>query len=140
MKLYINIHPNILSAVLFIGTFSFSNESTFNSEISEGVEIFNSAYNSWSDIQLIKADSYFQNIKRKYPQNYEPLYWCAVVNFYLVTFYLFGFEKDYNKKTAEIYLKKAIVYAKETIVLNPGNAESYALLGTMNGINITIKP
>ena len=140
MRFQINTQQTILLVVLFIWTFTFSNERAFNNDIAKGVAIFNEAYDSWNETQFKKADSYFQKIKSKYTQNYEPFYWLAVVNFYLVTFYLFGFEKDYSKKTAEIHLKEAIAYAKKAIRLNPVDAESYALLGTMNGINITFKP
>lgn len=79
-------------------------------------------------------------MEQEYPRNHLPSYWQAVVQFHLVSYRLFGLPEHQDKNAAKKHVEKALQSLSTSLELQPGDAESLALLGTLTGIKIFLKP
>lgn len=117
-----------------------ASDSAFTAHIARGTALFDSSYNAWDKSRFLTTAKHFDNLQKEAGESILPLYWQGVVHFYLVTYHLFGYEKDINKKAAKAHLKTATELLKKAHEQSPDNAEIIALLGTLYGIKIYLDP
>ncbi len=118
----------------------FANDSTLIVKVSDGVELFNRAYDAWDKDLFLKTATYFSDIEVIAQKSTITLYWQAVSHFYLVSYFLFGYEKDKDKRQAKYHIQKAIDLLQVAQKREPQHAEVIALLGTLYGMRIYLDP
>lgn len=132
--------PLFLCAALFSAPVSPTTIQELQKEMADGFSRFEKAYSAWSDTQFVAVARFYGARERAYPGCYLPAYWQGVIHFYLVSYYLFGYEKDIDKRRAALYIDSALTCLKRAERLSPGNAEITALTGTLYGIAIYLNP
>lgn len=96
--------------------------------------LFHHAYNNWNDSLFLEAE-------RQYAGNSaEDIYWRNVVRFHRVNFYLFGHNKDRNRKKAKELINKSLDELEALEKRASFRGEVPALLATLRGIRITLQP
>lgn len=118
-----------------------------SSAITEGIELFNTAFNIWEEALFDSAYQIFENAgkqsfdKGKAEENtYLVLYWKAVIRFHQVLFYIDENENNRYKKQISVMLKDVAALLEESIDLHDGFCESYSLLATALGMKIADNP
>ncbi|MGM0442792.1 MAG: tetratricopeptide repeat protein [Fibrobacterota bacterium] len=91
---------------------------------------FDSAYAQWSD-------TLFREVEKQAENN---LYWRSVAGFHRVNFYLYGFDRDRNKKKALRCMDRVLTDLQRIPSGAPHRAELFALRATLRGIRITLRP
>lgn len=117
-----------------------SGNGDFSSVLEKAIARFNVAYNVWDEDSFIVVNQQFSRIASTWPESGLPHYWQGVVQFHLVSYTLFGLPEHRDKKAARRYVENALNALDDALKLQPGDAESLALLGTLTGIKIFLSP
>lgn len=114
--------------------------TAFVQALQQGITLFDSAYNTWDDSLFLQAERHFAEMTQRYDRSHLPHYWQGVVNFYLVSYTLFGLERDRNTDAARQYIRRGLESLEEALDRKPGDAESLAMWGTLTGMEIYLSP
>jgi tetratricopeptide (TPR) repeat protein len=117
-----------------------SGNGDISSVLGKAINRFNSAYNIWQKDSFTVVNQQFSRIASIWPESSLPHYWQGVVQFHLVSHTLFGLPEHRDKKAAKKYVEKALKALHDALELQPDDAESLALLGTLTGIKIFLSP
>jgi tetratricopeptide (TPR) repeat protein len=108
--------------------------------ISQGIAELKLAYDQW-DIKRFKASQqFFEQALTQAPNHYLPYYWKGVTHFFMTIYYRYAWPEDKDKKQAEYHIEAALEVLKLAVKHRDDDVESYALLATMTGMKIDIKP
>lgn len=99
-----------------------------------GQDLFQYAYNEWNDSLFAIAERSFNS------NSTEHIYWRNVVRFHRINFYLFGHEKDKDRKKAKELIQISLKELEALEKQNSFRGEVPALLATLRGIRITLQP
>ena len=115
-------------------------DSAFSSELRSTIVRFDSAYTVWEESTFLAVDEAFKHLASLQPANHLPYYWQGVVQFHLVSYYLFGFPEHKDTDAAKQCTENALASLSAALTIQPGDGESLALLGTLTGIKIFLNP
>ena len=97
-----------------------------------GVAEFNAAYQAWDGTRFGKAAELFQQAAAANPTSAVNHYWLGTALFHRMLW----LENQADPKTAAIAMDAAAAALEKAVRLDPGHAESHALLGTLYGMKI----
>ncbi len=115
-------------------------DAGFVQALQQGTALFDSAYNAWDDSLFLQAERHFIDMAQRYEQSHLPYYWQGVANFYLVSYTLFGLQRDRNTDAAREYIRRGLASLDRALDRKPGDAESLAMWGTLTGMRIYLSP
>jgi tetratricopeptide (TPR) repeat protein len=97
-----------------------------------GAAEFNTAYQAWDGTRFGKAAELFQQATAANPTSAVNHYWLGTALFHRMLW----LENQADPKTAAIAMDAAAAALEKAVKLDPGHAESHALLGTLYGMKI----
>lgn len=102
----------------------------------EAVKKFNTAYQAWDGNQFATAAELFRQATTNAPESGTNFYWLGTTLFH----YMLQLQNQPGTQTnvpaANAALEGAISSLEQAVKLNPADAESHALLGTLYGMKI----
>lgn len=107
--------------------------------IGQGIAELDQAYNQWELDHFEASDRFFEMAIKEAPGHYLPYYWKGVTHFFRTVYFRYALPADANKKLAEQHIEAALDVLKMA-VQRSDDVESYALLTTMTGMKIDLKP
>jgi len=102
----------------------------------KGKKLLAEAVNSWNQQNLMEAKSYFERLLNADPRKYLTEYYIGLSDNRIAIF----FQSQNNKDMALKYIDDAITHLEKSIKLNGSFSESYALLSSVMGMKIGLKP
>ncbi|MFC1851736.1 tetratricopeptide repeat protein [candidate division CSSED10-310 bacterium] len=108
--------------------------------VSLGVAELNAAYDQWDITRFKASQQFFEKAIAQAPNHYLPYYWKGVTHFFMTVYYRYAWSKDQDKKQARYHIEAALEVLKLAVDRRDDDVESYALLATMTGMKIDIKP
>ena len=97
-----------------------------------GIAEFAAAYQAWDGDRFGKAAESFRQAEVKSPTSATNPYWRAVALFHR----MLQLQSLPDPKAADAAMDAALTALETAVELDPGNAESHALLGTLYGMQI----
>ncbi len=101
-----------------------------------GVKQFNAAYEAWDGTQFATAAELFRQATTNAPQNCTNFYWLGAAEFHRMLQLQHQPAARSNNLTANAAMEAAVAALEQAVKLNPADAESHALLGTLYGMKI----
>jgi tetratricopeptide (TPR) repeat protein len=102
----------------------------------EGVKRFQAAYQAWDAGQFAAAAELFQQATTNAPKSSTNFYWLGTAQFYLMLQLQNQPAARSNTLAAGFAREGALAALEQAVKLNPADAESHALLGTLYGMKI----
>jgi tetratricopeptide (TPR) repeat protein len=129
-----------LQLILGLNLPAYSNTSTAQALILEGIQMMDQAYNHWDRKEFESAAEKFQQAIDDQPDDYLGHYWKGAALFYLASYYLHAYEKDKNPGQGVATVDEGLVVLTQAIEKNPAFSESHALRGVLRGMHIQLNP
>jgi len=107
--------------------------------IGQGISEFEQAYDHWEVKRFEAADRFFEQAIKEAPDHYLAYYWKGVTHFFRTIYFRYALPADVNKKLAEHHIEAALDDLNAAIQRSE-DGESYALLATLTGMKIDLKP
>jgi tetratricopeptide (TPR) repeat protein len=102
----------------------------------EGVRCFKTAYQAWDGGQFAVAADLFRQATTNAPQSSTNFYWLGTAHFHHMLQLQHQTAARSNKIAAAEAMDGALAALEQAVKLNPRDAESHALLGTIYGMKI----
>ena len=125
-----------LTIVLMIGSVRVYSADNNDSLYIKGKTMLSKAVNSWDIQKMLEARSYFERVMSADSRKWLAKYYIGLSDNRIIIFFM----SKNNKEMALKYIDDAITNLEESIKLNDSFAESYALLSSVMGKKIGIKP
>ncbi|MFO1500795.1 MAG: tetratricopeptide repeat protein [Verrucomicrobiota bacterium] len=102
----------------------------------EGVTQFDAAYQAWDGPQFAAAAALFQQATSHFPRSSTNYYWLGTAHFHHLLQLQHSSPERSDTQPAAAAMDAALSALQEAVKMNPLDAESHALLGTLYGMKI----
>ncbi|MBN2382232.1 tetratricopeptide repeat protein [bacterium] len=109
------------------------------SMLEQGIIELEAAYNGWDINRFETGQGFFTQARDIAPDHYLPYYWLGVSHFFMTIYYRYAWPEDQNDKKALDHIEAGLIVLKQAIQKH-ADGESYALLATLIGMKIDLKP
>jgi tetratricopeptide (TPR) repeat protein len=127
----------VLAIFLFLAAPSARADSDADELTAKGIRAFTNAYRAWDGAQFSAAANLFQQACLSPSSTATNFYWLGTGEFHRMLELLGRPESATNKTAAAAALDAAEAALAHVLKLDPGHAESHALLGTIYGMKIS---
>jgi tetratricopeptide (TPR) repeat protein len=101
-----------------------------------GIAEFRAAFQAWDEVRFQAAAGLFRRASTNAPQSPVPHYWLGVAEFHRLLHARSQSPSRDQSRTAAAALEAALAALQQAVKLDPRQAESHALLGTLYGLKI----
>jgi tetratricopeptide (TPR) repeat protein len=128
--------PRWCGIVFVFGAFLAQADQRADKLCLQGVKEFNAAYRAWDGSQFAAAAELFRQATTNAPQSSTCFYWLGAAHFHHLLQLQNQSAARSNTLAANTAMEAALSALEQAVRLNPGDAESHALLGTLYGMKI----
>jgi tetratricopeptide (TPR) repeat protein len=107
--------------------------------LGQGIAELEAAYNAWDINRFEAGQRYFAQARDQAPDHYLPYYWLGVSHFFMTIYYRYAWPEDQDKKKALAHIEAGLDLLEQAVQKH-ADGESYALLATLTGMKIDLKP